>query len=166
MFYCTHGSEVPTDEMIEQALAQGKNVAVPLVAPDHWEIVAARITSLRDDVRPGTYGIREPDLQRCRLFRPEEIDLVLVPGIVFDGHGHRLGYGKGFYDRWLGHFPVKQRIGIAFDFQVVKKLPTGINDLPVSLIITEKRTIKTKRSKERCVTIAPNVMKHFERSKR
>jgi 5-formyltetrahydrofolate cyclo-ligase len=166
MFYCAHGSEVPTDEMIEQALAQKKNVAVPLIDPERWEIIAARITSLRDDVHPGTYGIREPGLQRCKLLRSEEIDLVLVPGIVFDRYGHRVGYGKGFYDRWLGHFPIKQRVGIAFELQVVKKLPTGLNDLPVSFIITEKETIKTKRSKVRRSKIVPNVMMHIERSKR
>jgi 5-formyltetrahydrofolate cyclo-ligase len=65
-----------------------------------------------------------------------------VPGLAFDESGHRLGYGKGFYDKWLKKFRKEKRVGACFDFQAVKRLPKTETDTPVGLIITDKRVIR------------------------
>lgn len=72
----------------------------------------------------------------------ENIDLVFVPGIVFDSRGYRIGYGKGYYDKWLVDTEISKRIGLAYEVQLTDKLPIGQYDLPVGKLLTEKRCIE------------------------
>ncbi len=149
MFYVTHGSEVITDHMITQALREGKTVTVPAIAsvPDR-SMRAARIASLKQ-LAPGAYGIREPLPGRCPEVAPEEIDLIVVPGIAFDATGHRIGYGKGYYDKWLRHVPLRKRIGLAFGVQLVKRIPRSSHDEPVGSIVTETTIVRTQQPRTR-----------------
>ncbi len=142
MFFVTHGSEVRTREMIDTAINEGKKVAAPVSRKASGAILAAKIRSCEKDLRKGAYGISEPDLKTCPLAKPEEIDLVIVPGIAFDKLGNRIGFGKGYYDKWLGNFKPKQRIALAYSMQIVKKLPAEAHDLAVGTIVTENEVIK------------------------
>jgi 5-formyltetrahydrofolate cyclo-ligase len=91
---------------------------------------------------PGVFGILEPRKESARIFNPEEIDLVIVPGVAFDEHRNRIGFGAGFYDRFLESVrPSCAKIGIAFEFQIYDEVPVEEHDIPLDLVITEKRTI-------------------------
>ena len=68
--------------------------------------------------------------------------MVFIPGIAFDARGYRTGYGKGYYDRWLKSVPLEKTVGLAYDFQITDKLPTEEYDIPVGVIITEKRIMQ------------------------
>ena len=144
MFYVTHRSEADTSRMIKRSLKLGKTVAVPKVEPgEKGKMLAVRITCLEKDLERGIYGIFEPKPGRCEVLERKSIDLVLVPGLAFDVKGFRVGYGKGYYDRWLKSFSPKKRIGLAFDFQLVKSVPKTKRDAKVGLIVTEKRVVRT-----------------------
>ncbi len=132
-FYLPKGSEVDTRKMISRALSAGKEVLLPIT--DH-EINLFRFNSF-DDLKPGRFGIMEP-LQR--IPPSKEPDVIVVPGVSFGLCMHRLGYGKGYDDRFLSRSPAF-RIGVCFDFQLELKLPTHEDDERMDEIITEKRVI-------------------------
>ncbi len=135
--YVAFDGEVETRPILYQALADGKRVAVPVTDPRRKRIVAVEITDPDRDLRAkGPFGIPQP--AAGRRIRPSELDLILVPGIGFDRKGGRLGRGGGYFDRFLEKAPKKiPRVGLAFRFQVVEKLPWEPHDEPVSRVITE-----------------------------
>ncbi|MCX5778127.1 MAG: 5-formyltetrahydrofolate cyclo-ligase [Elusimicrobia bacterium] len=140
--YCSHGSEVMTDDFIIHAFADGKRVAVPKVAAKESGVMQVMCIRSLDDVSPGVFNIREPHTSPdCEVLAIDEIDVVLVPGMVFDPHGSRIGYGKGFYDRWMGALPAQKLVGLAYDFQVLENVPSEKNDVTVGLIVTNTRII-------------------------
>ena len=141
MLYVSFGSEVNTEQMIKSAVSEGKKVVVPFLGKTKEEIKAAKISSAKNDLVRGAFGIKEPKPRLCREIPHRKIDLVVVPAVVFDKACHRVGYGKGYYDKWLKKIPLKSRIGIAFDTQLIEKIPRCKNDVPVSMVITDKRTI-------------------------
>jgi len=144
MFYVTHRSEADTSEMIKHCLRIGKNVVVPKVVPGkHGEMLAVQISCLKKDLERGSYGVFEPKLERCKVMRGKAVDLVIVPGLVFDEEGYRVGYGKGYYDRWLKSFKLRKRIGLAFDFQLIEEVPRTKSDIPLGCIVTDERVVKT-----------------------
>ena len=146
MFYLTYGSEVATDSMISSALDEDKSVVVPAIQnPGDGKMFAVRISRL-EDAYQSVYGIRQPEINQEDLIGKDEIDLVFVPGIAFDYEGFRIGYGKGYFDRWLSGIVPEKTIGLAYDFQITDKMPTGKYDLPVGTIITEKRIIQIKKN--------------------
>jgi 5-formyltetrahydrofolate cyclo-ligase len=93
-----------------------------------------------EDVEKGSFKILEPKLH-LKKAAPAQIDLVLVPGVVFSKDGHRIGYGKGFYDRLLKQVKCP-KIGIAYDFQIVENIPAETHDTPMDMIITDKRSMR------------------------
>lgn len=141
MFYLSLPTEVQTDEIIEKALLEGKKVAVPCVKDG--EIFPSLLTSLFQ-TEVGTLGIREP---KEKIFIPkDEIDLVVVPGCGFDSKGYRIGFGKGFYDRFL--FQLKGRIplvALAFEHQIVNKVPRNKWDVQMDYVVTEERILKIEK---------------------
>ncbi len=144
MVYLTHGSEVNTDALLARALGEGKTVLAPVVNQEkEREMYAAQIRCRETDVSPGAFCIPEPRAAHCRRYEPGSIDLVIVPGLAFDRYGHRLGYGKGYYDLWLGNFRREQRVGIAYHFQLVSTLPREKDDVPLGCIVTDRQLLKT-----------------------
>jgi 5-formyltetrahydrofolate cyclo-ligase len=142
MFYLSYGSEVVTDLMINEVLADGKEVAVPVIqSPGDGIMTAVKINRL-EDCYEKVYGIRQPEFNENDVVSKEDVDLIFVPGIVFDLNGYRIGYGKGYYDRWLEGTDILKRVGLAFEVQLIDKIPNGQYDLPVSKILTEKRMIE------------------------
>lgn len=134
--YYPFRSEINTKIIINDALSQGKEIALPRVSKDHLDLYY--IQDLDHDLEPGCYDIMEPVPKRCRRAKADTIDLVIVPGIGFDRDHNRLGYGGGFYDRLLMDIPeIVPRIALAFDIQVVDRIPVSGHDLKVDILITE-----------------------------
>ena len=134
--YYPVGSEVSTLKILSSVLRMKKHLALPLVE-DATTIVFAEVKDLEKDLETGRYKIMEP---KKHCLHASKIDLVLVPGIAWDEHGHRLGYGKGYYDRYLANLQTTT-VGLAYDFQILEKIPREKNDFSVNLIVTEKRVI-------------------------
>lgn len=129
--------EIDTDCIIRSAWEQGKTVAVPLCDPQTHGMVFYRITS-PDDLYPGAYGIAEPDPQRCLPVIPDKKSLCLVPAFTFDERGFRLGYGGGYYDRFLAEFS-GMSMGLCRQTWFQPRLPAGAFDRNVHMIVMENR---------------------------
>jgi len=140
--YVNFRSELETLELIHRCLSQGKRVAVPLVEASTFSMIPLLIQDPEKDLVPGYYGIPEPDPQKSLRVAAREIDAAVIPGSVFDIQGGRLGYGGGYYDRFLvNDAPQAKRIGFAFEMQVVENVPVQPHDQPLDILITEKRTV-------------------------
>ncbi len=137
--FVSKGIEVETGKIISGALADGKSVAVPLCDMENTEIDFYYINS-RDDLTDGVFGLLEPDVSKCAKAKPDDADICIVPGLVFDREGYRLGFGKGFYDRFLGDF-CGLTVALCYCACISDELPRGYYDRPVSLVVTEKYTI-------------------------
>ena len=135
MFFVSYRSEVNTHKMISEALKK-KIVVVPKTSSKN--IVPSVIKSLKE-LSPNKKGILEP--RKVKKIGLNKIDVVIVPGTVFDKRGNRIGYGHGYYDKFLKKVPNAVKIGLAFDLQVVKRLPNEKHDIPMDVIITEKRIL-------------------------
>lgn len=134
-FYVSMENEVDTKALIDEALATGKKVVVPVIAGDDLEFYS--IADRLADLAEGPYGILQPDIDRTKPFIKKEIDLVIVPGVAFDKDGKRLGRGRGFYDRFLKTLPRRaKKIALAYDLQIVENLPVMPHDVPVDKVIT------------------------------
>lgn len=142
--YVNFRSEVETLPLINQCLKKGLRVAVPLTLPGEGRLLPYLITDPRKDLLPGYCDIPEPDSKRLSVLNPQEIEVVILPGSVFDAHGGRLGYGGGYYDKFLANDARQAvRIGLAFELQMVAEVPLLPHDQRLNYLITEKRTIKT-----------------------
>jgi 5-formyltetrahydrofolate cyclo-ligase len=137
MLFSSFGSEVPTGPMIERLRERGVTVALPRIE-DRDLVPVAYVPG--DPVRPASFGAVEP--VGPDALDAASLDVVIVPGVVFDRSGGRVGYGGGYYDRFLRDLAAF-RVGIAFSLQVVDgRLPAGSFDLPVHAIVTEEETIR------------------------
>ena len=132
--YLSFGSEVQTHDLIEELLRQGVRVAVPRCNTQAHTMQAITMNGF-EDLDKDAYGILAP--KNGKVLLPEEIDLVFVPALAFDEEGYRLGYGGGYYDRYLKEFQGSSA-GLAFSACCLKKLPRDCYDLPVSCILTEE----------------------------
>jgi len=141
MFFASIRSEVQTETMIRRALAAGKRVVLPKVKGK--ELVFFEITDFNTDVVRGTWGIPEPIESRPADL--SNIDLIVMPGTAFDELGNRIGYGAGYYDKFLPTYG-KSTVALAFELQIIASVPVDQHDVPVKKIITEKRVIETKPS--------------------
>lgn len=146
LFFASFQSEVDTIPMIRRALASGKRVVLPKVEGKELELFEIR--NIDSDVSPGAWGIPEP--RGSAPVKLDELDIIIVPGAAFDERGNRLGYGAGFYDKLLSNF-TKLSVALAFEEQIVPKVPADPHDVPVRKIITEKRVIHSglKRPEDR-----------------
>jgi 5-formyltetrahydrofolate cyclo-ligase len=136
--YVSLPQEVDTEELIHQALKQGKRVGVPYIVPGENRMIASEIeTNYR--LERGPLGIYQPGRPQVKAISLEEIDLVIVPALAYSRDNTRLGRGKGFYDVFLSSAKKHslKTIGIAFDFQLVDSLPRTPHDRPVDRVITE-----------------------------
>ena len=132
---------------LHEVLAGGRTLVLPRVDRAARRLALHEVLDLDGDLQPGTWGIPEPAPDRCRPVEPVEIDFVLVPGLVFDPGGGRIGYGAGYYDRLLGAWPppVPPLVAAAFELQVVPAVPVLPTDRRVDLVVTESRTYAAHR---------------------
>ncbi len=133
--YVSKAGEVDTRPIIENAWRSGKTVAVPRCGANgimHFYCIDAW-----NALEPGCFGLSEPAVWCKPALKPEPEDLCIVPGLAFDRDGHRLGYGKGFYDRFLADFPGRTA-GLCPAASMVSRLPRDATDRPAELVITEQ----------------------------
>ena len=140
MVYVSCRSEVGTAALIAE-LRRTHRVAAPRVA------AAGRMEAMLLDTQPlvrSRLGIMEPPATAA-LVEPASIDAVLVPGLAFDAHGYRLGYGGGYYDRFLTRCARALRIGLAFETQMVDSVRPHARDQPLDHVVTERRVVDAGR---------------------
>jgi 5-formyltetrahydrofolate cyclo-ligase len=139
--YVNMGSEVQTRPLIKNALGAGKKVLVPVTKKNGRELIFSEIPSLHE-LAPGAFGIMEPNPNKRKLKDVTTSDLLIVPGVVWDIYGYRLGWGRGYFDgvlKKLGKNTLP--VGLSFDLQLVESVPREQFDLPVKILVTESRVI-------------------------
>lgn len=135
--YLPIGSELDTLPILEQAWQDGKTVAVPITKEDR-QMYFVSLGSIAE-VKAGRYGIPEPQKGKEEEIIPKEEDIFLVPALLFDRVGNRLGYGGGYYDTYFAFHRMGARVGICFKVQIFSEtLPVEKTDLAVEKIITEE----------------------------
>ncbi len=136
--YVNYGSEVNTTNFINQMLGMGKHIFVPVCNPGDCTMCISRITSL-DNLIKNNYGILEPPKI---IDTNEQIDVAIFPGVAFDLFGNRIGYGKGYYDKYMSNLTYNPyKIGICYDFQLLNEIPSDTHDVKLNRILTESRTV-------------------------
>jgi 5-formyltetrahydrofolate cyclo-ligase len=145
MCFVDFKKEVRSRLIIRHALGLGKRVLVPVVVKEEngsKTMKASHLIDFEEDLASGTMGILEPKPERRRFVDPSEIDFFVTPGVAFDVHKNRLGYGAGYHDNMFRHLRKDcPKAAICFDFQVLEHIPVMEYDVPVDMILTEKRTI-------------------------
>ena len=136
LLYCPVKGEPDLTPLFEKILRKGSRLALPKVAGEDLELIRVENPLHLEE---GAYGIPEPSTGK-RL-DPEEIEFVAVPGIAFDREGYRVGFGRGYYDRLLKRVSAP-KVGVAYSFQVLDRVPREEWDEPVDLIVTEEGVIR------------------------
>ncbi|HHU18188.1 MAG TPA: 5-formyltetrahydrofolate cyclo-ligase [Clostridiales bacterium] len=150
MLYMNFRNEVPTGSIINNIRYSGKKLVLPYTNKE-FEIIPYEIPlagELKDYLVRSRFGVLEPDPSLCKEANVNSIDLVVVPGSVFDITNNRIGYGKGCYDRFLSKLPASvYKIGLAYDFQVLPSVPTTQTDVKMNeILIIETNIMKKKTS--------------------
>jgi 5-formyltetrahydrofolate cyclo-ligase len=130
--------EIDPGDLLAQARASGKTVGLPRVVGDQLDLHEYRDVS---ELEEGAFGILEPAAS-APVIAADSVELVIVPGLAFDTRGHRLGYGRAFYDRVLPQMARAFRVGFAYDFQVVMELPDDAHDVPMHAVVTDQRVLR------------------------
>ena len=137
MCFVSFGTEVHTHDFIQQALAEGKRILVPFIRSKKDGMLTSELKDF-SELELGYFNILSPKPEYLRLTE-EDPDLVIMPAVAFCKNGFRIGYGGGFYDRYLARLTKRvPRIGIGFDVQVVDEVPVEEFDQPIDKLITEK----------------------------
>ena len=143
LFYVNYRSEVITAPYIEKALSEGKRIYCPRV--EGLDISFFRIDKM-SDLSPGYQGILEPgkdELKRYTGNMQNDKTIVIVPGSVFDRSGNRMGYGKGFYDRFLKRYAKLIKIAVCYDMQIMdEEIAHNENDVRMDIIVSERQVIR------------------------
>jgi 5-formyltetrahydrofolate cyclo-ligase len=134
--YISYLSEVETSDLIDAFLEQKRDLAVPKIIGKS-EIIAVPLNNL-SDLEPDKMGILTPKSDQTAT---GPFDIVITPGLGFTTSGERLGYGRGYYDRWFANNQANLKIGIAFEVQIVAELPVEETDIPLDMLVTEERII-------------------------
>lgn len=136
--YYAYANELCVEPICETAILQGKNVFYP-VTDGYGGMVAAREIYGDGHEEKDRYGIIEPSLPYSKICVPERLDLILVPGVAFDVQGHRLGWGGGYYDRFLPLCKKAIFVGIAFEEQMLEEVPIDPWDMLMDIVVTDQR---------------------------
>jgi len=143
LFYASFRSEVDTIDTIKLSLKMGKIIVLPKVDKENNKLNLYEIKDFNELAR-GYMWILEPSVPDDRSRSLSDIDLIIIPGAVFDVNGNRLGYGAGFYDKLLSTMEKKiLLVAPAYDEQIVEKIPAEPHDVTVDIIVTDKRVLNT-----------------------
>ena len=140
LFYVSYDNEVYTHDMIKELLPSKKNIVVPIAYKKDRSLILSKLDNW-DNLSIGSYNILEPKKDSINEVNIDSIDLIIVPGVGFDEKGNRIGHGKGYYDKLLRKSKQAKSIGLSFECQIIENIPTGKYDIPVDIIVTEKRVI-------------------------
>lgn len=144
LFYASFNNEVSTDKMIENTISDKKIVGLPVVNEEK-KTMSVKQANCLEDLKVKCLGVRQPAWELPDI-DPEKLDLVIIPGCCFDKQGYRLGYGGGYYDRFLSTLDKKAvRVGLAFESQVFDCLPIEYHDQKLDVLITEKNVYHFSR---------------------
>ena len=138
--YISYLSEVETHNLINDIIGRNLALAVPKIMEES-EMFAVPLSDL-SDLEPDKMGILTPKFNQSAS---GPFDTAITPGVGFTVTGERLGYGKGYYDRWFSQNKVKTKIGIAFEVQLVDQLPTEKTDISLDILVTEERIIDLRK---------------------
>jgi 5-formyltetrahydrofolate cyclo-ligase len=141
--YISFKGEVYTHDLIK-SLIKSKVIVVPLVTDIHKKTLLLSQLQSWNHVSPGSYGILEPRQEYIQEVPFGDIDVAVVPGVLFDKKCQRIGYGGGYFDRLLKK-ATAIKIGLAFDTQIIKAIPQEKHDVSMDKIITDKRTIQCNK---------------------
>ena len=144
LIYSPIKSEIDVRPLIKTALAAGKKVALPCCSKNGDHTMVFRFITDPDALVPGLYHVPEPT-EDCEIYDPENDTrsaVCVTPAITFDREGYRLGYGGGYYDRYLPHFK-GMKIGLVFSSLLIERLPRSRHDSRVDVIVTEKEVTLT-----------------------
>lgn len=134
--YMDFKNEVITSNLIKHMLSEKKRVVIPYTDSINTVLIPSEITK-ESDLKQNSFGYYEP--KSILPVNIEEIDLVIVPGVVFDKNLNRIGFGKGYYDKILNRLkPSAKKVALAHDFQVLEDIPAEEHDVKMDMIITEK----------------------------
>ncbi len=138
MIYLSFGSEVETFHILEELLKDGKEVYAPVTDRKTCRMTAVRVEN-QADLKRGAYGVAEPGGNAT--IAPEKLDVILVPGLVFDRDGGRIGYGAGYYDRFLKK-TTALKAALCYELQLVEKAATDSWDERMDCVVTEREVIR------------------------
>lgn len=133
--------EINTELIIKQALSDGKTLALPKCKEEN--LMDFYIVDDLSQLMEGYYGLLEPNPEKCKMLSETENTVCLVPGLAFDREGYRIGFGKGYYDRFLLDYK-GITVGMCYTKCVEEALPKGYYDRPIDILITEKYKIDTR----------------------
>lgn len=144
LLYLPINNEVDTGPLLRMIWERGKTAMLPCCRPNEPGVMDFFEVRHEGQLKPGYCSIPEPDRSCCTLVQPCIPDLAVIPGVGFDRSGYRLGYGGGYYDRFLADRVSGQTLvaGLGYDLQIVDALPRDPWDMPMDLIITEKEIIR------------------------
>lgn len=136
--FVNYDSEINTTNLINKALSDNKIVAVPYMTGKAHEMVFIRIKSI-NELKPNKIGILEPEYNIDNVIKSDKYTLIIVPGLVFDNDFYRIGYGGGFYDKYIDQNEYMATVGVCFDEQIIENVPRDKYDRAVDIIVTNSR---------------------------
>lgn len=143
--YISLDDEICTDEIVRVLLDSGKRVGAPYCVDNNGNMDFYYITDF-DDLRIQSFGVREPVIEKCKKVTSFDNTIIILPGLCFDPNGNRLGYGKGYYDRFLQIHSLIS-VGLCYNSLIVKKVPTDMYDKKADIIVTENDIIRINGGK-------------------
>lgn len=143
--YISLDDEICTDEIVRVLLDSCKSVGAPYCVDNNGNMDFYYITDF-DDLRIQSFGVREPVIEKCKKVTSFDNTIIILPGLCFDSNGNRLGYGKGYYDRFLQIHSLIS-VGLCYNSLIVKKVPTDMYDKKADIIVTENDIIRINGGK-------------------
>jgi 5-formyltetrahydrofolate cyclo-ligase len=142
LLYVSGPLEVDTSNIIERTFQMNKLVVLPAATNDRTDLRLMKVDNPKTDLKPDPSGSPAPDPARCRVVPIDCIDIAIIPGLVFDEKGGRIGTHYGFFNKLIGKLPITTRkVSLAFEHQIVPQVPMDSSDRFVDIIISEKRVI-------------------------
>ena len=135
-------NEVDTHFLIRDALSRGLRVLVPVTDFDRNRLIISELKDMAE-LAPARFGLLEPRADSLRPVDASEADVIIVPGVAFDRRCRRIGFGGGYYDRLLADARVPS-VALGYEGQLVERVPTGSNDVPVDILVTESRIYRAE----------------------
>jgi 5-formyltetrahydrofolate cyclo-ligase len=138
--YVAMRKELDPNPLLVAARALGKKIGLPRI--DGESLVLHEYAD-GDELEESGYGTFDPPAS-SPIIEPNEVDFIIVPGLAFDPRGHRVGYGRGYYDRLLPSLPRAFKVGVAYDFQLIAEAPNDVHDVALDCVVTDVRVMRAE----------------------
>ncbi|MGE0084940.1 MAG: 5-formyltetrahydrofolate cyclo-ligase [Desulfococcaceae bacterium] len=143
LLYISQGFEIASESIIRKSYKQHKIVVLPVFEKDKRNVRLLKVDDFDNDLRPGgVRGVPEPDPEKCKKVPLDKVDIAIIPGLVFDEKGGRIGSGMGYYDRLIPKLSsTTRKVALCLEKQIVPLVPMETHDKYVDIIITDQRII-------------------------